>query len=82
MTEPNKQIAVTATLFDPAGHKDSDTYNYTLTADANGNAYLHGEFAANGTVTVKDKDDNVLEDYSFSAATVYGKSYVLDIRPL
>lgn len=77
VTEPNEQIAVTATMFDPAGYYDSGTYDYTLTADENGNAYLYGSFAVNGTVTVKNGDEE-LKNYTFSAATVDAESYVLD----
>ena len=81
VTEPNEQITVTATMFAPAGYYDSGTYDYTLTADANGNAYLYGKFAANGTVTVKNGDE-VLKNYTFAAPTGEAESCVLDVRPL
>jgi len=81
VTEPNEQITVNTTMFDPAEHKDSGNYNYSLTADANGNAYLYGTFAASGTVTVKNGDVE-LKNYKFTAPTGETVSYVLDVRPL
>lgn len=77
VTEPNEQITVTTTMFNPAGYKDADAYNYTLTADANGNAYLYGTFEASGTVEVKGK---VTTQYTFTATTVAGNSYALFAR--
>ena len=77
VTEPNEQIDVTVTLFDPAGYKDSDTYSYTLTADANGNAYLYGTFASGGTVKVVG---DVAVEHTFTEATAAENSYALFAR--
>ena len=77
VTEPNEQITVTTTLFDPAGYKDSDTYNYLLTADANGNAFLYGTFAAHGSVKVVGE---VTVEHTFTEATAAGDSYALSAR--
>ena len=70
-----QELTVTTTSFIPAdGGTAADTY--TLTADAKGNAYLYGTFAADGKVTVKNSEIT-LKEYTFDAATEANKSYAL-----
>ncbi len=78
VAEPFEQLTVTTTTgFTPAGTSDSTPKEYTLTADANGNAYLYGTFAANGTVKVVG---DVTVEHTFTEATAAGTSYALDAR--
>lgn len=76
VTKPNEQITVTVTMFDPAGYYDGGTYNYTLTADEMGNAYLYGTFYKDGSVTVTDGDTE-LATHTFNVNTKAGDSYAL-----
>ncbi len=76
VAEPLEELTVT-TGFTPAGASEAISTEYTLTADANGNAYLYGTFAASGTVEVKGK---VTTQYTFTEATDAGNSYALFAR--
>ena len=77
----NEEVTITTTGFTPAG-PDGTTApeSYTLTADAKGNAYLYGIFAAGGSVEAKTT--NVTKEHPFTQKTEDGKSYALDVRPL
>ena len=70
-----QSLTITVTGFTPS---DDGTASdaYSLTADANGNAYLYGTFAAEGKVTVKN-GDNTLVEHTFATATEANKSYAL-----
>lgn len=71
---------VTTTGFTPAGAITEATEAYTLTADAEGNAFLYGVFATSGTVTVKS-GSTALATHTFTTATESGKSYALVAEP-
>ena len=73
-------LTVTVTGFTPAGASEAVTETYTLTADKDGNAYLYGTFAENGTVTVKNGDTE-LATHTFTITSEQGKSYSLYAGP-
>lgn len=76
VAEAEQELTVTVTDFTPAdGGTASDSYS--LTTDGNGNAYLYGTFAADGSVTVKNGETVLADKYTFTTATEAGKSYVL-----
>ena len=82
----NQTLTVTTTDFTPAGATEVATDAYTLTTDNNGNAFLHGVFAEDATVIVK-QGNVVLKDYTFTAeknpnGTEHNKSYALDATPV
>lgn len=75
---PNETLTVTTSGFTPAGPNGATVpASYTLTADANGNAYLYGTFAANATVNVVGE---VTVEHTFTEATLPGISYALFAR--
>ena len=71
-----QELTVVTTGFTPAGATEVATEPYTLTANANGNAFLYGTFAVGGLVTVKDGDTE-LATHTFNVATKAGYSYAL-----
>lgn len=74
--DAGQELTVTTTGFTPAGAAEVTTEPYTLTANANGNAFLYGTFAVGGLVTVKDGDTE-LATHTFNVATKAGYSYAL-----
>ena len=75
------ELTVSVTGFTPAGSESEvDGGSYALVADANGNAFLYGIFAANGAVEVKNSTATLAE-HAFTAATERGKSYALKVIP-
>ena len=78
-TMPGATLTVTTSGFTPAGPNGSTTpESYTLTTNANGNAFLYGTFAVGGSVTVLDESCvTALAEYEFTEATEPGKSYAL-----
>ncbi len=79
-TIPNTNITVDVKSFMPFIYGPVD-YTYSLTSDANGNAYLYGIFYENGSVTAK-YDGVALASHTFTKATDNGKSYALDANAL
>jgi len=75
-SEAGQKLTVATTGFTPAGATEVTTEPYTLTANANGNAFLYGTFAVGGLVTVKDGDTE-LATHTFNVATKAGYSYAL-----
>ena len=78
------QLHVEVTRFIPAGMSQPKTYEYHISANEHGNAYLYGTFAEGATVSVDGGYTTV--DYTFSKeihpnGTIAGKSYALDVRP-
>lgn len=78
----NADINVVTTGFSPAGPSSAKApiEGYSLTTDAKGNAYLYGSFTSNATVQVM-KDDVVVKEYTFTAATSGNMSYAMDAIP-
>ena len=78
-TMPGATLTVTTSGFTPAGPNGSTApESYTLTTNANGNAFLYGTFAVGGSVTVLDESCvTALAEYEFTEATEPGKSYAL-----
>lgn len=76
-------INVVTTGFTPAGGGVAPA-NYTLTADAKGNAYLYGKWAASGTVAVSYTVSGLgfSKNHTFASATVSNRSYALSAQPL
>ena len=78
--DAGQKLAVTTTGFTPAGATEVATEPYTLTANANGNAFLYGLFAKGATVSVNAANIEI-GSHSFSSATEKCVSYALDARP-
>lgn len=76
-TEPNKEVSVIVSKFIPVNGNATVDTGYSLTSDANGNVFLYGSFVAGSSVAVKSGEE-FLTRYTFTAATVSGKSYALD----
>jgi hypothetical protein len=78
-TMPGTSLTVTTSGFTPAGPNGSTApESYTLTTNANGNAFLYGTFVVGGSVTVLDESCvTALAEYEFTEATEPGKSYAL-----
>lgn len=76
-TEPNKEVSVIVSKFIPVNGNATVDTSYSLTSDANGNVFLYGSFIAGSSVAVKSEEE-FLARYTFTAATVSGKSYALD----
>lgn len=85
-TLAGQRIVVTTRGFTPAGSEPlSEAMNYSLTADAKGNAYLYGTFAPDAGVSVESQGV-VLTEYTFAAekfpnGTEAGRSYALRATP-
>ena len=75
--DAGQKLAVTTTGFTPAGATEVATEPYTLTANANGNAFLYGVFAKGATVSVCNGNVE-MESHSFTNATEERVSYALD----
>ena len=75
--DAGQKLAVTTTGFTPAGATEVTTEPYTLTANANGNAFLYGLFAKGATVSVCNGNVE-MESHSFTNATEERVSYALD----
>jgi len=75
--DAGQKLAVTTTGFTPAGATEVTTEPYTLTANANGNAFLYGTFALGATVSVCNGNVE-MESHSFTNATEERVSYALD----
>ena len=75
--DAGQKLAVTTTGFTPAGATEVATEPYTLTANANGNAFLYGLFAKGATVSVCNGNVE-MESHSFTNATEERVSYALD----
>ena len=75
--DAGQKLAVTTTGFTPAGATKVATEPYTLTANANGNAFLYGVFAKGATVSVCNGNVE-MESHSFTNATEKCMSYALD----
>lgn len=76
-TEPNKEVSVIVSKFIPVNGNAMGDASYSLTSDDNGNVFLYGSFVAGSSVAVKSGEE-FLTRYTFTAATVSGKSYALD----
>lgn len=76
-TEPNKEVSVIVSKFIPVNGNATVDTSYSLTSNANGNVFLYGSFIAGSSVAVKSEEE-FLARYTFTAATVSGKSYALD----
>lgn len=76
-TEPNKEVSVIVSKFIPVNGNATVDTSYSLTSDDNGNVFLYGSFVAGSSVAVKSEEE-FLARYTFTAATVSGKSYALD----
>lgn len=76
-TEPNKEVSVIVSKFIPVNGNAMGDASYSLTSDDNGNVFLYGSFVAGSSVAVKSEEE-FLARYTFTAATVSGKSYALD----
>lgn len=76
-TEPNKEVSVIVSKFIPVNGNATVDTSYSLTSDANGNVFLYGSFIAGSSVAVKSEEE-FLARYTFTAATVSGRSYALD----
>ena len=75
--DAGQKLAVTTTGFTPAGATEVATEPYTLTANANGNAFLYGLFAKGATVSVCNGNVE-MESHTFTNATEERVSYALD----
>lgn len=75
--DAGQKLAVTTTGFTPAGATEVTTEPYTLTANANGNAFLYGLFAEGATVSVCNGNVE-MESHTFINATEERVSYALD----
>ena len=75
--DAGQKLAVTTTGFTPAGATEVTTEPYTLTANANGNAFLYGLFAEGATVSVCNGNVE-MESHTFTNATEERVSYALD----
>ena len=75
--DAGQKLAVTTTGFTPAGATEVATEPYTLTANANGNAFLYGVFAKGATVSVCNGSVE-MESHTFTNATEERVSYALD----
>lgn len=76
--EANQTLTVATTDFTPAGGTEGD-YEYTLTTNTDGNAFLYGSFVTGSEVTVS-QDATELRTYEFDEDTYEGYSYVLDVN--
>lgn len=76
-TEPNKEVSVIVSKFIPVNGNATVDTSYSLTSDANGNVFLYGSFITGSSVAVKSEEE-FLARYTFTAATVSGRSYALD----
>jgi len=77
--DAGQELTMATTGFTSAGATEVATEPYTLTTNANGNAFLYGTFAVGGSVTVLDESCvTALAEYEFTEATEPGKSYALD----
>ncbi len=76
-TIPNTTITVETASFRPSGQTSTGNSTYSLTSDANGNAYLYGKFTDSGRVTVK-YDGSAIASHEFTTETTDGRSYALD----
>lgn len=76
-TEPNKEVSVIVSKFIPVNGNAMGDASYSLTSDDNGNVFLYGSFVAGSSVAVKSEEE-FLARYTFTAATVSGRSYALD----
>ena len=76
-SEAGQKLTVATTGFTPAGATEVTTEPYTLTANANGNAFLYGLFAKGATVSVCNGNVE-MESHSFTNATEERVSYALD----
>ena len=84
--DAGQELTVTTTDFTPAGATEVATEPYTLTTNADGNAFLYGVFAEGATVSV-DQGETALASYTFTAeknpnGTEHNKSYALDATPV
>jgi len=89
-TMPGASLTVTTGGFTPAGPNGTTApESYTLTTDDDGNAYLYGTFAINGTVTATAKHELYPEEgiTETSRTTAFddrpstsGQSYVLGVK--
>lgn len=87
---PGATLTVTTGDFTPAGPNGTTApESYTLTTDDDGNAYLYGTFAINGTVTATAKhelypEEGITETSRTSAfddkPSKSGQSYVLGVK--
>ena len=75
--DAGQELTVSTTGFTPAGATEVATEPYTLTANANGNAFLYGVFAKGATVSVCNGNVE-MESHSFTNATEERVSYALD----
>lgn len=76
-TEPDKEVSVIVSNFVPVNGNATVDTSYPLTSDANGNVFLYGSFIAGSSVAVKSGEEFLVR-YTFTAATVSGRSYALD----
>ena len=76
-SEAGQKLTVATTGFTPAGATEVTTEPYTLTANANGNAFLYGLFAKGATVSVCNGNVE-MESHTFTNATEERVSYALD----
>ncbi len=71
--DANESYEISVTEFMPAGLGNFDSYNYTLTADDNGNAFLYGCFAEGSILTINGVDCTL----NYLNGTEFGKSYAI-----
>lgn len=84
--EPSSTVGVTITKFQPANGTSGD-YEYSLTTDENGNAYLYGSWEAGATLTIKGNFDvngtgneMILFNKTLSFASEKNNGYVAGAR--
>ena len=75
--QPNTNVTVIVSKFIPVNGNATVDTGYSLTSDANGNVFLYGSFVAGSSVAVKSGEE-FLARYTFTEATVSGRSYALD----
>lgn len=86
--EASATVNVTFTNFRPSGKYEFVDYEYSLTTDEIGNAYLYGSWEAGATLTIKGNFDVdgtdkeiTLFNKTISTASDYNNGYVADARP-
>ena len=87
--EASSTVNVAITNFSPFGTSDFKEYNYSLTTDEKGNAYLYGSWKENASLTIKgnfdvngtDKEITLFSKSDLlSTSDITNKGYVADAR--
>lgn len=88
--EASSKVNVAITNFRPFGTSDFKEYNYSLTTDEKGNAYLYGSWEAGASLTIKgnfdvnrtDKEITLFSKSDLSSTSdITNNGYVADARP-